>query len=199
VPARAQRWLFSGAVLMVAGLGLAWLLGTTMVRPAASVVQPAHPPARDLRMATADGVSLAATYWPGRSKRSPAILLLHGNGASRAAMAANAAWFAHQGYAALTIDFRGHGQSTMRTRSFGLDESRDAAAALAWLKREQGGARVAVIGVSLGGAASLIGRDGPIAADAFILQAVYPDMRSAIRNRIASSLLQHQRSCWNRC
>jgi fermentation-respiration switch protein FrsA (DUF1100 family) len=44
-----------------------------------------------------------------------------------------------------------------------------------------------VIGVSLGGAAALLGEGGPIPADAMILQAVYPDIRHAIRNRIAAS------------
>jgi uncharacterized protein len=40
----------------------------------------------------------------------------------------------------------------------------------------------------LGGAASLIGDAAPLPADALVLQAVYPDIRHAIRNRIASRL-----------
>jgi alpha-beta hydrolase superfamily lysophospholipase len=101
-------------------------------------------------------------------------------------MAGNAAWLAGQGYAAMTIDFRGHGESAAAEHSFGLNESRDAKAALEWLKRRQEGAPVAIVGVSLGGAASLIGEDGPLPADALVLQAVYPDIRHAIRNRIAA-------------
>lgn len=157
-----------------------------MVRATPSAVALARPPARDLKIASSDGVTLAATYWPGRTARAPAVLLLHGNGASRAMMAANAAWLATRGYAALTIDFRGHGESTATPHSFGLRESRDSAAALAWLKRHQAGAPVAVIGVSLGGAAALLGDQGPVAADALVLQAVYPDIRRAVRNRIAA-------------
>jgi fermentation-respiration switch protein FrsA (DUF1100 family) len=57
-------------------------------------------------------------------------------------------------------------------------------AAFDWLKRQQRGSRVAVLGISLGGAAALLGEGGPIAADALVLQAVYPDIRHAIRNRI---------------
>ncbi len=138
-------------------------------------------------MKARDGVSIAATFTPGRHGRSPAVLLLHGVGASRQATAANAAWLASLGYATLAIDFRGHGQSTLTPRSFGLGEALDAQAAFDWLKRQQGGAPVAIIGISLGGAASLLGDAGPIPADALILQAVYPDIRRAIRNRIASS------------
>lgn len=103
-------------------------------------------------------------------------------------MADAAQWLAGQGYAVLAIDFRGHGESAKVDRSFGYFESRDARAALGWLKQRQKGARVAIIGSSLGGAAALIGEDGPIAADALVLQAVYPDIRRAIHNRLASRL-----------
>jgi pimeloyl-ACP methyl ester carboxylesterase len=41
-----------------------------------------------------------------------------------------------------------------------------------------------VIGVSLGGAAALLGADGPLPADAMVLQGVYPDIRTAIVNRL---------------
>lgn len=116
------------------------------------------------------------------------MLLLHGNDASRSATADNAAWLAARGYAVLTIDFRGHGESSPATHSFGLYESRDARAALEWLKRANGGGRTAAIGISLGGAASLIGDEGPLPADALVLQAVYPDIRHAIRNRMAAFL-----------
>lgn len=181
---RAIPWLL--AISLAFGLGLAWFAGNAMVRSTPSHAAPARPPGQDLRIASTDGVTLAATYWPGRTAHAPAVLLLHGNGASRAMTAANAEWLAGQGYATLTIDFRGHGESTATPHSFGLRESADAAAALAWLKRRQSGAPVAVVGISLGGAAALLGPDGPLAADALVLQAVYPDIRRAIRNRIAA-------------
>lgn len=174
--------------VLALGLALSWMAGSAMVRTTPSTVAPAAPPARDLEIASTDGVTLAASYWPGATVHAPAVLLLHGNGASRAMMAANAAWLAGRGYAALTIDFRGHGGSTAASHSFGLRESADAAAALAWLKHREGNAPIAVIGVSLGGAAALLGPDGPVGADALILQAVYPDIRRAIRNRIASQV-----------
>ena len=131
---------------------------------------------------------LAATYRPGATDQTPAILFLHGVGASRAAVAGNARWFGEHGYATLAIDFRGHGQSTITPRSFGWSEAADAHHAFIWLKRQQHDAPIAVIGISMGGAASLIGTAGPLPADALVLQAVYPDIRHAIRDRIASRL-----------
>lgn len=101
-------------------------------------------------------------------------------------MLPTARWLAAQGYAVLAIDFPGHGASSHAARSFGWHESRDAEAAFRWLKARQRGAKVAVIGISMGGAASLLGEHGPLSADALVLQAVYPDIRSAIRNRIAT-------------
>jgi pimeloyl-ACP methyl ester carboxylesterase len=173
-------------LLLAAGLGASWAVGSIMVRTRPSAVAPARPPAEDLRLTAADGIGIAATYRPGRGPDAPAVLLLHGNDSSRAANAANAAWLARWGFATLAIDFRGHGGSGTAPHSFGLFEARDARAGFAWLKRHQHGAPVAVVGASLGGAASLLGEDGPLPADALVLQAVYPDLRHAIRNRIAS-------------
>ena len=65
----------------------------------------------DVELKSKDGLAIAATYHPGRSAIDPAVLLLHGNNASRAATDGNAAWLAAQGYATLAIDFRGHGES----------------------------------------------------------------------------------------
>jgi uncharacterized protein len=178
----------NGTLLAATALGLAvcWVAGSIMASGHNSCVTAATLPSRDIRFETLDGVSIAATFTPGQSGRSPAILLLHGVDASRQATAANAAWLASLGYATLTIDFRGHGQSSIKPRTFGLNEALDAQAAFNWLKRRQDGAPVAIIGISLGGAASLLGDTGPIPADALILQAVYPDIRRAIRNRITS-------------
>jgi pimeloyl-ACP methyl ester carboxylesterase len=183
---RRLTWVIAGISLL--GSAVIWAAGSAMTSGERSGVAPPAAPARDLHIRTPDGVLLAATYWPGVRPNSPAVLVLHGVGASRAATAANAAWLASRGYAALTIDFRGHGESSMSTRSFGLRESVDAKTALQWMKREQGGAPVAVIGISMGGAAALIGPDGPLPADALILQAVYPDIRHAIHDRIAARL-----------
>ena len=185
---RTRRIGALAALALAGGLAASWAAGSAMVRGEARAVAPAEAPARDVRLRSGDGLILAGTYWPGRRPGAPAVLLLHGVRASRASTAPTAKWLAGLGYAALTIDFRGHGESAMAPRSFGLREAADARAGLAWLKRAQGGARVAVIGHSLGGAAALLGADGPLPADALVLQAVYPDIRSAIRNRIAARL-----------
>ncbi|WP_077148008.1 alpha/beta hydrolase [Sphingopyxis sp. KK2] len=186
---RFRRWF---GLLSLAGslslLGGAWAVGTLQSRPANTAIASPPPPGRDVALRATDGLPVAASYWPAADTSAPAVLLLHGNDSSRASQFELAAWLAARGYAVLAIDFRGHGESAAVARSFGYFEARDAAAALAWLRAERPGASVAIIGSSLGGAASLIGEQGPLASDALILQGVYPDIRAAIRNRIGHRL-----------
>ena len=70
-------------------------------------------------------------------------------------------------------------------RTFGLYEARDALAGVEFLRARAPQRRIGVIGTSLGGAAALLGDGGPLPVQAMVLQAVYPDLREAIRNRIA--------------
>lgn len=176
--------------IVIVGLTASWIAASMMMRGRPSNVSPAEPPARDITIQTHDHVTIAGTFRPGRSDQSSSVLILHGAGASRESTATNAAWLASLGYAVLTIDFRGHGGSDIVTRSFGLREAIDARAAFDWLKQQQNGAPIVIIGISFGGAASLIGEDGPLPADGLVLQAVYPNLRTAIRNRIAERLLR---------
>jgi len=188
-PRAARRTIaLALAICLAGGLGLSWLVGPILIRGHASAVTRTASPAVDFFLTSEDGARVAATYRPGRTAAGPAVLLLHGVDGSRDQTAANVIWLNNQGYATLTIDFRGHGASTLTSRSFGLNEAMDAATAFHWLKRRQRNARVAIVGASLGGAASLLGASGPLPADALVLQAVYPDLRSAIHNRIESRL-----------
>lgn len=139
-----------------------------------------------LTIKTSDGVTLAGSYFPTDKKDSPAVLLLHGNGASRGQFTRHIGWLNAAGYAAFVIDFRGHGESDPERKSFGWTEGRDAKAALTWLRTKHKGQKIGVIGISLGGAAALLGDGKPINADAMILQAVYPDLKRAIGNRITA-------------
>lgn len=168
---------------------LFWFIGSIGVRRARFSVfrryTPPKQPGIDVAFYAADGVRLAASFWMGSGPRSPGLVLVHGMGASRGAVAANASWFSAQGYAVLTVDLRGHGGSDPAFHSFGLTESQDVHAAFHWLKRRQGNAPVAVLGISMGGAAALLGDRGPVPAEAIVLQAVFTTMRETLRCRMA--------------
>lgn len=169
--------------------GVSWALGSVIVRSSWLIpkVRRHRPraPGRDFTLASLDGIDLAATFWPGALPNSPAVLIVHGLSATRRVIQPNAEWFAARGYAVLTIDLRGHGGSSLAPHGFGWSEALDTHAAFGWLKRRQAGAPVAVIGISMGGAATLIGPLGPLSADALVLQGVYATFRQTVRGRIA--------------
>ena len=180
---RRIAWALLG--LLLAGLAIVWVAGSIMSRPHSAAVPPPPPPGRVVHLVSSDRVAIAGSYWPAPRPDAPAILLLHGIDASRAGFTRHALWLNGLGYGVLAIDFRGHGESGAAPRTFGLYEARDAAAALAFLRAGNPARRVGLIGTSLGGAAALLGDGGPLPVQAMVLQAVYPDLRDAIFNRIA--------------
>ena len=133
--------------------------------------------------ASASGSTIHAWIARGRA-HGGAVLLLHGVHASRLAMVDRARFLHAAGYTVLLPDFQAHGESPGDRVTFGKLESLDAVAALAYLRARAPGERVAVIGTSMGGAAALVGPDGPLDADAFVLESVYPTIRDATRDRL---------------
>lgn len=179
------RALFAIVVVALVVLAAAWVFGSIATAPHVAPVPSPPPPGRVVHLTTSDGVAIEGSYWPGRRTDGPAVLLLHGINSSRASFTRHALWLNELGYAVLAIDFRGHGGSAAVPRSFGLYEARDASAGLEFLRAGAPNRRVGVIGTSLGGAAALLGDNGPPPVQAMVLQAVYPDLQRAIANRIA--------------
>jgi fermentation-respiration switch protein FrsA (DUF1100 family) len=141
---------------------------------------------RDVAIPGASGSVLHAAYATGVRGRG-AVLLLHGVGASGEAMHERARFLHATGFSVLVPDFRAHGASTGGRTTYGALESRDAAAALAFLRAQACGERVGVIGVSMGGAAALLG-EGPLPVEAMVLESVYPTIRDATADRLGTWL-----------
>jgi uncharacterized protein len=184
---RWARWVVPIAIILAAVV--IWLIGTALTAPTNYAVNPAPPPAQRVTIRTPDGLAIAGSYWPSAetsaSASAPAVLLLHGNGSNRHGIGPIQRWLSDGGFAVLAIDFRGHGESDASAKSFGWFEAVDAHAALAWLRTRHPSARIGVYGASLGGSAALVGAQGPVRADALALNAVFPDIRTAVYNRIA--------------
>jgi uncharacterized protein len=83
----------------------------------------------------------------------------------------------------LTVDFQAQGESTGGRTALGEREALDARSALEWMLARIPGERWAVLGVSMGDAAALIG-EAPIDADAVIVESVSPT--SPPRSQIVS-------------
>src|SRR3954454_9672419 len=182
---KIRRAIAAVGIILLLGVAAAWMFGSITTRPHLAAVAPPKPPGRVIHLLASDGVQVEGSYWPGRHADGPAVLLLHGINSSRASFNRHALWLNGLGYTVLAIDFRGHGGSAAVPRSFGLYESRDAAAAVAFLRADAPNRRIGLIGTSLGGAAALLGNNGALPVQAMVLQAVYPDLRRAVANRIA--------------
>lgn len=137
--------------------------------------------AEEVELRSDSATSIRGWFLPGR-ERAGAALLLHGHRSSHRSMLGRVRFLHRAGYSVFLIDFRGHGRSSGGPITIGAAESRDAHAALAYLRRRLPNDRVAVIGASMGGAASLLGPT-PLAADAFVLESVYATIDDAVYGR----------------
>lgn len=160
------------------------VLGATVTRPAPVDVGP-PPPSLDadtVRFASRSGATLAAWAAAGRPGGG-AVVLLHGIRSSREVLRGRAVLLHEAGYAVLAADLQAHGESTGDRITLGHRERYDAIAAVAEARRRFPGEHVAVVGLSLGGAAALLAGDA-LDADVVVLEAVYPDIHAATRNRL---------------
>lgn len=107
-------------------------------------------PGRVVRFTTEDGIRLTGEL---RGRGSTGVILSHMFPADRTSWAPFADLLAHEGYVALTYDFRGYGDSGGERA---IDDIwRDLLAAIEFL-RGRGVSRVVLIGASMGGTASLV-------------------------------------------
>jgi alpha-beta hydrolase superfamily lysophospholipase len=180
---RTIRWLFGGAiaalVLVAAG---SWGFATLLVRPVNHrVVLPADFPATTVSI-PGDGHTIAGS-WRDLGGDSPVVLLLHGFRGDRASMVPRARVLLDAGFSVLLVDQQAHGETPGSIITLGWRESKDVRAARDWIRARAPGRRVGVVGVSLGGAAVLLG-DPPAGFDAVVLEATYPRLGRALDNRI---------------
>jgi pimeloyl-ACP methyl ester carboxylesterase len=104
-----------------------------------------------LRFTGRDGIALAADAYGDPSR--PPVLLLHGGGQTRFAWGGTAAQLAAEGWYAVALDLRGHGESAWDEAG---DYSVNAFVADVRAVVAQLGAAPVLVGASLGGIASLI-------------------------------------------
>lgn len=184
-PAALLLAALSGLVLLLAS---AWLVGSLLSQPDHQRVgaPPSDWPAQTLELSTDEGGQVRGWFARGRPGHG-AVLLLHGVYADRLAMLARARMLHRQGYSVCLIDLPAHGESSGERISFGLVEGSGVRAAMAYVRQQLPGEKVAVIGTSLGGAALLLSHVAP-GPDAVVLESVFPDIRQAIDNRVRAHI-----------
>ena len=127
------------------------------------------------------GATLAGWFVAGDGRGG--VLLLHGAKSNRLTHVERMRTLHNAGYSTLAIDFQAHGESPGNRITLGQREALDARSALERMRARMPGEGLAALGVSMGGAASLIG--GPIRTDALIVESVFPDLAPSLSNRLA--------------
>ena len=139
-------------------LGVAALLACAAVACAESAVAPNHdeptpPPeaTENISVVISDAVILSAHLFG--SDNDPVVILSHMRPNDQTAWYAFAQELAAHGYAALTFDFRGYGQSTGREDFATLDD--DLSAVIQYM-RDRGRTEIFLLGASMGATTSLV-------------------------------------------
>ena len=182
------RRLRQGLVLLSAifagGLAAAAVAGWQLARPVPARIgdPPSSIPAERVSFPSDSGSTIHAWLVPAKSPRGT-IVLLPPVRSNRLAMVRRAEFLSAAGLSTLLIDFQATGESPGEAITFGWRERFDVLAAVQFVRERAPGIPVALIGVSLGGAAALLATP-PLRVDAMVLEAVYPSVDVAIENRL---------------
>jgi pimeloyl-ACP methyl ester carboxylesterase len=182
-----RRLLLATAVGGALWLAASWLVVDQMTRRAHRVRPEPVPTTawgkiREVRLTTSDSQELGTWFIACRADKPP-VLLLHGNGGTRADCLDQAEWLVAAGHPVLLVTLRAHGDSTGERNDFGYSARHDVIAAVGWLEQNCPG-RPVVWGRSLGAAAALFAA-GELGerVGGYVLECVYRDLRTAVRNR----------------
>ncbi len=185
---RKRKLLFSIFLLLLTLVVGVWLSGTVLTAPARRVigVAPSDLNARAIEFQSGSGATLKGWFIEGKKDKG-AVILMHGVRSSRLSMVDRARFLSRAGFSVLLFDFQAHGESSGDQITFGHLESRDAQAAVDFLRAHAKGERIGVIGESMGGAATLLAEPA-LEVDAMVLELVYPTIDDAIGNRLTMRL-----------
>ncbi len=136
---------------------------TVAARTAACAETPAPDPAAEhVTLTTSDQYHVAALYWAPKKPNAPGVILLHQRGSNKESWGDLGSKLVSEGYAAIAIDMRGHGQTKdPKGNSMSLASLkeidyqymlRDIEAAHNYLDEQADvdGNRIAIIGASIG-------------------------------------------------
>jgi uncharacterized protein len=132
------------------------------------------------------GVGLAGWYVPagnGAGPEAPTVVLAHGWGSSKSNLLERAAVL-HERFNLVLFDFRNHGQSGLTATTQGLREADDLRAVVSWLEDAKGPDRIAVLGISMGGASALNAATRDPRIDVLVIESTHATLANAIQARL---------------
>ena len=135
------------------------------------------------------GVRLAGWYIPaasGTGPTGPTVVMAHGWGSNKSDMLSRAEML-HDRYNLVLLDFRNHGQSEAGDTTQGVREAGDLRAMVDWLVEHKAPARIALLGVSMGGASAVTEAAGDDRIAAVILESTHASLADAVQARLERS------------
>lgn len=142
-------------------------------------------PARD-DVTGPGGVRLAGWWIPaasGIAPSGPTVVLVHGWSSNKSDLLDRAALL-HGTYNLLMLDLRNHGQSGRADTTQGVNEAGDLRAMLDWLEVAKAPGSIVLLGVSMGGAASLVEAAADERIDAVIVESTHATLANAVQARL---------------
>ena len=176
----------------IAGITLAlFATGPLLTAPASTAVGTlsADFPVEPVEIPAADGSAVHG--WLVRGKPGGgAVLLVHSMRSNRLEMLSRARFLKDQGYSVLFIDLQAHGETPGDNITFGLRESENVEASVAYLRTTFPSERIGAIGASLGAAAIVLAKRN-LKLDAVTLESLHPTIEEAVNNRLKLHFGEH--------
>jgi len=135
------------------------------------------------------GIRLAGWYVPsaaGTGPTGPTVVIVHGWSSNKSNMLDRAVPL-HDAYNLVIVDQRNHGQSETTLTTQGVREADDLLAVINWLETTKGPERIALLGVSMGGATALNEADDDERIDAVIVESTHATLANATQARLDRS------------
>ena len=182
---RLRTWGIAAAIVFAAYAAAAWYAAGELTAPVPrEVFLPKT--GRDISNIALETAAGRVAGWYVRPRRGPRgiAVLLHGVRGDRTQMWPRADWLAGRGWASVLVDLPAHGESEGDAITLGRRERHAARAAVDFARERHPDGPVAVVGVSLGGAATVLAlADGPLDVDGLVLESVFPTVTAAVGNR----------------
>ena len=141
----------------------------------------------DLDLVTADNVHFGAWFF--RQAGSPqTIIVSPGHKGQRQAVLGICVALWRKGFNVVTYSYRGMPGSDRRRVTLGIDEVNELQAVIAFARQRVKGARIGLLGYSMGAVVSMLGGAGEPSIEAFVLDSPFSDLRKLLRENVARVL-----------
>jgi dipeptidyl aminopeptidase/acylaminoacyl peptidase len=137
----------------------------------------------DVDLLTADGIAFGAWFF--RQSGSPQVIVISpGHKSRRESLLGIAVALWRKGFNVLVYSYRGMRGSDRAVVTMGVREVQELEAAIAFARRRVRGAKIGLLGYSMGAVVSLLGAAGDPSVEALVLDSPFSDLRRVIRENI---------------